>query len=94
MQTLDQPVSFQCTSSRCIRYSTKVDLFIVLEEHVLGSESDSGYFQLDIMTFRARGLSVILGVSGICVRNDSELANASLSAYLVSLSRGKAARVW
>ena len=62
-------------------------MLIILEKHILSCESNSRYFRLYIMTFRARGLSVTLGISGICVRNDSELASASLSASLVSLER-------
>ena len=40
-----------------------------------------------MMTFRTQGLSVTSRVSGICVRNDSKLASASLSASLVSFER-------
>jgi len=35
-------------------------VFIILEEHILNSESDSKYFQLYMMTFRTQGLNVIL----------------------------------
>jgi len=62
-------------------------VFIILEEHVLSYESNCRYFRLYMMTFRARGLSVILRGLWQCVRNDSESASASLSASLVSFKR-------
>ena len=34
-------------------------VFVILEEHVLSCDSNNRYFQLCMMTFRTRGLSVV-----------------------------------
>ena len=62
-------------------------VFVVFEEHVLSCERDGRYFWLYMMTFGTKELLSSSGISDICVRNNSELASASISASLVSFER-------
>jgi len=62
-------------------------VFIIFEEHVLSSEGDGRYSRLYMMTFRTQRLTIIFsGLQHMC-QNDSELASASLSAFLISFER-------